>query len=111
MPVTVDDIVYHCKAVKQSLKSILLIADLPFQACLSVEDAVKASSRFLVEAGAAMVKLEGASQLTLDTIRALTMRSIPVCAHLGLTPQSVHALGGYRVQGKEIKEPFNCSKS
>jgi 3-methyl-2-oxobutanoate hydroxymethyltransferase len=85
--------------VRRSLNAILLIADLPFSAVSTVDDAVKASVRFLSEAGAAMVKLEGGNELTLETIRQLTERSIPVCAHLGLTPQSVHALGGYRVQG------------
>lgn len=81
------------------MKSILLIADLPFSASLTINDALNASKRFLSEGGAAMVKIEGGSNLTVEIIRQLTMRSIPVCAHLGLTPQSVHAIGGYKVQG------------
>ncbi|KAI6180310.1 3-ketoacyl-CoA thiolase, mitochondrial [Aphelenchoides besseyi] len=100
LPVTADDIIYHCSAVSRSLKSTLLIADLPFRSLMSVESAVNASVRFLSEGNAAMVKLEGSAPLVLSTIRALVERSIPVCAHLGLTPQSVHALGGYKVQGK-----------
>ncbi|KAI6231162.1 3-ketoacyl-CoA thiolase, mitochondrial [Aphelenchoides besseyi] len=100
LPVTADDIVYHCSAVSRSLNSTLLIADLPFRSSMSVEAAVNASARFLSEGNAAMVKLEGSTPLVLSTIRALVERSIPVCAHLGLTPQSVHALGGYKVQGK-----------
>ncbi|KAI1695156.1 ketopantoate hydroxymethyltransferase domain-containing protein [Ditylenchus destructor] len=100
LPVTEDDILYHCKAVARSLSSILLIADMPFRSSLDVDEAVRAAARFLSEGSAAMVKIEGASPLTLEIIRALTSRSIPVCAHLGLTPQAVHALGGYRVQGK-----------
>ncbi|KAI6204271.1 Acetyl-CoA acyltransferase 2 [Aphelenchoides besseyi] len=98
LPVTADDIVYHCSAVSRSLNSTLLIADLPFRSSMSVEAAVNASARFLSEGNAAMVKLEGSTPLVLSTIRALVERSIPVCAHLGLTPQSVHALGGYKVQ-------------
>jgi len=103
LPVTVEDILYHCKAVSRSIKSILLVADMPFRACLSVAEAIAAGSRFLSEGNAAMVKLEGGSALVLEIIRELTLRSIPVCAHLGLTPQSVHALGGYRVQGKSAE--------
>ncbi|KAI6171543.1 3-methyl-2-oxobutanoate hydroxymethyltransferase [Aphelenchoides bicaudatus] len=102
LPVTVENIVYHCQAVRRSVQNILLIADLPFQAASTFDDALKASVRFLSEAGAAMIKLEGGSELTLEIIRQLTKRSIPVCAHLGLTPQSVHALGGYKVQGKNV---------
>ncbi|KAI6242565.1 3-methyl-2-oxobutanoate hydroxymethyltransferase [Aphelenchoides fujianensis] len=100
LPVTADHIVYHSAAVARSLQNTLLIADLPFRSSLSVDAAVEAAVRFLSEGNAAMVKLEGATPLVLATIRALVERSIPVCAHLGLTPQSVHMLGGYRVQGK-----------
>ncbi|KAI6242412.1 3-methyl-2-oxobutanoate hydroxymethyltransferase [Aphelenchoides fujianensis] len=100
LPVTADHIVYHSAAVARSLQNTLLIADLPFRSSLSVDAAVEAAGRFLSEGNAAMVKLEGATPLVLATIGALVERSIPVCAHLGLTPQSVHMLGGYRVQGK-----------
>ncbi|CAA9329791.1 MAG: 3-methyl-2-oxobutanoate hydroxymethyltransferase [uncultured Lysobacter sp.] len=98
LPVTVDDIAYHTACVARGLSRALLIADLPFQSDASAEIALQASTRFL-RAGAAMVKLEGAGH-KLDTIRHLVEREIPVCAHLGLTPQSVLRLGGYKVQGR-----------
>ncbi|MCE2944042.1 MAG: 3-methyl-2-oxobutanoate hydroxymethyltransferase [Lysobacteraceae bacterium] len=100
LPVTVDQITYHCAAVARGLKGALLVADLPFGADATPARALEASLRFLQEGRAAMVKVEGAGH-KLDTIRFLVDREIPVCAHLGLTPQSVHRLGGYRVQGRE----------
>lgn len=99
LPVTVADIAYHVGCVARGLSSALLVADLPFQADASPERALDASTRFL-QAGAAMVKLEGAGP-KLDVIGFLSEREIPVCAHLGLTPQSVLRLGGYKVQGRE----------
>lgn len=99
LPVTVDDIAYHVACVARGLSSALLVADLPFQADATPERALDASTRFL-QAGAAMVKLEGAGP-KLGVIRFLSEREIPVCAHLGLTPQSVLRLGGYKVQGRE----------
>ena len=99
LPVTLDEMVYHTKVVARGISSALLIADLPFMTFRDANVAVESSGRLLAEGGAAMVKLEGAGYV-LDCIRALTDRDIPVCAHLGLTPQSVHKLGGYRVQGK-----------
>lgn len=99
LPVTVADIAYHVGCVARGLSSVLLVADLPFQADATPERALDASTRFL-QAGAAMVKLEGAGN-KLDVIRFLSEREIPVCAHLGLTPQSVLRLGGYKVQGRE----------
>ncbi len=99
LPVTVDDIAYHVACVARGLASALLVADLPFQADATPERALDASTRFL-QAGAAMVKLEGAGP-KLEVIRFLSEREIPVCAHLGLTPQSVLRLGGYKVQGRE----------
>jgi 3-methyl-2-oxobutanoate hydroxymethyltransferase len=85
LPVTVDDIVYHCAAVRRGLSRALLMAD----------------RRLLVDAGAAMVKLEGGQDCVVDVIRFLVEREVPVCAHLGLTPQSVLRMGGFRVQGRE----------
>ncbi|HLS84108.1 MAG TPA: 3-methyl-2-oxobutanoate hydroxymethyltransferase [Arenimonas sp.] len=99
LPVTVDDVAYHVACVARGLATTLLVADLPFQADATPERALEASTRFL-QAGAAMVKLEGAGP-KLEVIRFLHEREIPVCAHLGLTPQSVLRLGGYRVQGRE----------
>jgi 3-methyl-2-oxobutanoate hydroxymethyltransferase len=101
LPVTVDDCVYHVRCVARGLRKALLIADLPFGADATPERAFEASMR-LLQAGAAMVKLEGAGH-KLDVIRFLVEREIPVCAHLGLTPQSVLRLGGYKVQGREEK--------
>lgn len=99
LPVSVDDIAYHTSCVARGLQSTLLVADMPFQADATRERAVDAATRFL-QAGAAMVKLEGAGP-KLDIIEFLAQREIPVCAHLGLTPQSVLRLGGYKVQGRE----------
>ncbi|MCB1872279.1 MAG: 3-methyl-2-oxobutanoate hydroxymethyltransferase [Chromatiaceae bacterium] len=109
LPVSVDEMVYHTRCVARGRHESLLIADMPFMSYGSAEQALSTASRLMKEGGAHMVKLEGgASQL--ETVRQLTMNGIPVCAHLGLQPQSVHKLGGYRVQGKdqesarEIKE-------
>ena len=98
LPVTTDDMVYHTRAVARVLERALLIADLPFGADATPERAFEASLR-LLQAGAEMVKIEGAG-FKLDVIRYLVDREIPVCSHLGLTPQSVLRLGGYRVQGR-----------
>lgn len=100
LPVTVDEIVYHCRAVSRGLRGALLLADMPFGADATPERAFDAGLRMLKEGAAAMVKIEGAG-VKLEAIRFLVEREIPVCAHLGLTPQSVHRLGGYKVQGRE----------
>jgi 3-methyl-2-oxobutanoate hydroxymethyltransferase len=100
LPVSVDDIVYHTACVSRGLQSALLVADMPFQSYATPERALDAATRMLATGGASMVKLEGAGPL-LASIRFLSERDIPVCAHLGLTPQSVLRLGGYRVQGRE----------
>ena len=98
LPVTVADMVYHTRAVAGVLQRALLVADLPFGADATPERALEASLQ-LLQAGAEMVKIEGAG-FKLDIIRYLVEREIPVCSHLGLTPQSVLRLGGYRVQGR-----------
>ena len=98
LPVTVDDVAYHTACVARGLHRAFLLADLPFQADADAAAALEASTR-LLRAGAAMVKLEGAG-FKLGVIRHLVEREVPVCAHLGLTPQSVLRLGGYRVQGR-----------
>jgi 3-methyl-2-oxobutanoate hydroxymethyltransferase len=99
LPVSVDDIVYHCAAVARGTEHALLIADMPFMSYPDRDSALRNAARLVAEGGAAMVKLEGAGY-ALDVIAALAERAIPVCGHLGLTPQSVHKLGGYRVQGR-----------
>jgi 3-methyl-2-oxobutanoate hydroxymethyltransferase len=99
LPVSVDEMVYHCAAVARGLTHSLLVADLPFMSFSDVDTALRSAARLMAQGGAAMVKLEGADYV-LEAINALARRSVPVCAHLGLTPQSVHKLGGYRVQGK-----------
>ena len=100
LPVTVDQIVYHSRAVARGLRGALLVADMPFGADATPERAFDAGVRMLKEGNAGMVKIEGAG-VKLDAIRFLVEREIPVCAHLGLTPQSVLRLGGYKVQGRE----------
>ncbi len=99
LPVTVDDIAYHTACVARGLQTVLLVSDMPFQSDASPMRALDAATRFL-QAGAGMVKIEGAGP-KLEVIRFLVDREIPVCAHLGLTPQSVLRLGGYRVQGRD----------
>ncbi|HXR63542.1 MAG TPA: 3-methyl-2-oxobutanoate hydroxymethyltransferase [Rudaea sp.] len=99
LPVTLDEMVYHTAAVARGLGTALLAADLPFMTYRDADTALRSSARLIAEGGAAMVKLEGAGHV-LEAIRALDRHDIPVCAHLGLTPQSVHKFGGYRVQGK-----------
>lgn len=100
LPVTVEDIVYHTACVSRGLRRALLVADMPFQSYATPGRALDAAVPMLAAGGASMVKLEGAGAM-LETIQFLSARDIPVCAHLGLTPQSVLKLGGYRVQGRE----------
>jgi 3-methyl-2-oxobutanoate hydroxymethyltransferase len=100
VPVTVDDMIYHTRAVARGLSRPFLVADLPFMSYASTEQALTNSVRLLQEGGAQMVKLEtGAEQLRI--VEFLAGRDIAVCAHLGLKPQSVHKTGGFRVQGRE----------
>jgi 3-methyl-2-oxobutanoate hydroxymethyltransferase len=102
VPVSVADIAYHSACVARGLNRALLIADLPFLSYATPERAFAASATLLQEGAAAMVKLEGAGPM-LETIRALSERDVPVCAHLGLTPQSVLKLGGFKVQGRDAR--------
>jgi len=99
IPVTLVEMVYHTEAVKRGNSKALLISDMPFMSYATVDDALR-NATTLMQAGAQMVKLEGGSWLA-DTVQALTERGIPVCGHIGLTPQSVHKLGGYKVQGRD----------
>jgi 3-methyl-2-oxobutanoate hydroxymethyltransferase len=98
LPVTVAEVAYHTAAVARGSKSAMVIADMPFGSYGTPEVAFN-NAVLLMQAGAHMVKIEGGAWLA-DTVRFLTDRAVPVCAHLGLTPQSVHQLGGYKVQGK-----------
>lgn len=98
LPVSIDDIAYHTDCVARGNKSALLACDMPFGSYGTPESAYENAVK-LMRAGAQLVKLEGGAWLC-DTVRFLTERSIPVFAHLGLTPQSVHQLGGFKVQGK-----------
>lgn len=100
LPVTVDQMVYHTACVARAGRQALLVADMPFMGYATTERALDTAARLMKEGGAHMVKLEGGVP-QLETVRYLTERGIPVCGHLGLTPQSVHQLGGYRVQGRE----------
>jgi 3-methyl-2-oxobutanoate hydroxymethyltransferase len=99
LPVTVADIAYHTACVARGTKNAWIVADLPFGSYHESPAHAYVNAARLMQAGAHMVKLEGGAWLC-ETIHFLTERGIPVCAHLGLTPQSKHALGGYRVQGK-----------
>ncbi len=100
LPVTMEEMLHHCRAVARGARSALLIGDMPFMSYqVSVEEAVRNAGRFLQEGGMHAVKLEGGRE-RLDTIRAITGAGIPVMGHLGLTPQSIHALGGFRPQGR-----------
>ncbi|HEY2624226.1 MAG TPA: 3-methyl-2-oxobutanoate hydroxymethyltransferase [Dyella sp.] len=101
LPVTLDHMVYHTSIVARGVSSTLLVADMPFMADRDVAHALEAGAQLVSEGGAAMVKIEGASPHILEAISALVERAIPVCAHLGLTPQSVHKFGGFRIQGRE----------
>ena len=102
LPVTLDDMVYHTACVARGAKQAFIIADLPFGTFqVNPEKTFEHAAR-LMAAGANMVKVEG-GEIMVETIAFLTQRGIPVCAHIGLTPQSVHQLGGYRVQGKDDK--------
>ncbi|WP_337879103.1 3-methyl-2-oxobutanoate hydroxymethyltransferase [Rheinheimera sp.] len=99
LPVTTADIAYHTRSVRAGAPLAFVIADMPFMSYASVEQALSNATP-LMQAGANMLKLEGGNFL-LPTIQAMTERGIPVCGHLGLTPQSVHVFGGFKVQGRD----------
>jgi len=101
IPVTVDQIIYHAEIVKRGAPSKFIVADMPFMSYhISIEDSLRNAGRIMKETGVNAVKLEGGREFC-AVVRALTAASIPVMGHLGLTPQSVHKLGGYSVQGRE----------
>jgi 3-methyl-2-oxobutanoate hydroxymethyltransferase len=100
LPVTMDEMVYHTKIVARAVNNAIVIGDMPFMSYqASIEDAVRNAGRFLKEAGASAVKIEGGAEVA-EHIRAMTKSDIPVMAHIGLTPQSIHRMGGYKIQGR-----------
>ena len=100
VPVTVDDIVYHCRNVARGLRRAFLVADMPFMSYTEPGQALDNAVRLMQEGGAMMVKLEGGDD-QVEIVEHLARHDIPVCAHLGLKPQSVHKIGGFKVQGRE----------
>jgi 3-methyl-2-oxobutanoate hydroxymethyltransferase len=100
LPVALDQMVYHCACVARRRGRALLIGDMPFLTYATRDRALDAAGRLMQEGGAHMVKIEGGGSMV-DTVAALTAQGIPVCGHLGLLPQSVHKLGGYRFQGRD----------
>ena len=100
IPVTMDDMVHHARMVSRGTKEALVVADLPFMAYqVNAEEAMRNAGRLMQEGGAHTVKLEGGVSIA-DTVRRIVDAGVPVMGHIGLTPQSVNALGGYRVQGR-----------
>ncbi len=101
LPVTMDEMIYHTKMVSRASKNGLVVGDMPFMSYqVGVDDSIRNAGRFLQEGGAAAVKLEGGANVA-HIIEAITRMDIPVMAHIGLTPQSIHRIGGYKVQGKD----------
>lgn len=98
--VDMDDMVYHTKCVQRGVSRAFIMADMPFMSYPNPDEALYNAARLMREGGAHMVKLEGGARIV-ETVRALAENGVPVCAHLGLLPQSVHKLGGYKVQGRE----------
>lgn len=99
LPVTVDEIVYHTRCVAAASRYALLMADMPFMSYATVEMALQNAARLMQEGGAHMVKLEGTADQA-EIVSRLSRAGVPICAHIGLQPQLVHKLGGYKVQGK-----------
>ena len=100
IPVTIEDIIYHTRMVTRGVERALVMADMPFMSYHSATECLHNAARLMKEGGAEMVKLEWGA-LQLDMVARLTECGIPVCAHLGLTPQAIHKMGGYRVQGRQ----------
>lgn len=103
LPVTLSDMEYHTRCVAQGVKNALIMTDMPFGTFQTTPSRAFKNAAKLLAAGAHMVKIEGGRAIA-DTVQFLTQRGIPVCAHIGLTPQSIHQLGGYKLQGKSESE-------
>ncbi len=102
LPVTIEDMIHHARAVRRGVKRAMLVVDMPFLSFqISAEETLRNAGRMLKETGCEAVKIEGGDEQTADCVRALVRAGVPVMGHIGLTPQSVHAVGGYRVQGRE----------
>ena len=111
VPVTMDEMIHHCKAVNRGAKCSFIIGDMPFMSYhLSMEQAVENAGRFIKEAACDAVKLEGGSDMA-PVVRAVVKAGIPVCAHIGLTPQTATMLGGFKVQGKDAESARALVKS
>jgi 3-methyl-2-oxobutanoate hydroxymethyltransferase len=105
LPVTMEDMIHHARAVRRGIQRAMLIVDMPFMSFqISSEETLRNAGRILKETGCEAVKIEGGDEQTADCVRALVRAGIPVMGHIGLTPQSVHAFGGYRVQGRETAD-------
>jgi len=101
LPVTMDEMIYHAKLVRRAVKNALLVGDMPFMSYqASIEDTIRNAGRFIKEAGAEAIKIEGGIEVV-ERVRALTRADIPVMGHIGLTPQSIHRMGGYKIQGRD----------
>ena len=105
LPVTMDEMIHHTRAVSRGVKNALLVGDMPYLSYhISCREAVKNAGRFIKEAGAGAVKIEGTGEDRLEVIRKMVEAEIQVMGHLGLTPQSVHRMGGFRIQGRGEEE-------
>ncbi len=100
LPVSIDEMIYHSQAVCRGAVNSLIMVDMPFMSCATTEQALHNAGRLMKEGGAHMVKVEGGLAMV-EVVKALSAQGVPVCSHLGLLPQSVHKLGGYKVQGRE----------
>ena len=101
LPVTVDEMLHHARAVSRAARSAFLVGDMPYGSYSSIEQATENAVRFIKEAGMAAIKIEGGANRA-ELIEHLTSSEIPVVGHIGLTPQSLHRMGGYKVQGKTV---------
>ncbi len=103
LSVTMEQLIYHCSCVSKNTQKALIMADMPFATCYDKKSAYKNAAKLMAQGGAQMVKIEG-GKIMQETVAYLSERSIPVCSHLGLLPQSVYRLGGYKKQGKTAAE-------
>jgi 3-methyl-2-oxobutanoate hydroxymethyltransferase len=110
VPVTVDDVVYHSRAVARGLRRAFLVADMPFMSYANPDQALENSVRMMQQGGAMMIKLEG-GEGQVEIVEHLARHDIPVCAHLGLKPQSVHKIGGFKVQGRETEQAERMTRA